>query len=339
MQQSQLDALEHYLSSHLPGFAGPLQAKKFPGGQSNPTYLLSAASGEYVLRRKPDGVLLQSAHAVDREYRVISALKDTPVPVPDALLLCEDAQVLGSMFYVMSYEPGQIFWDPALPEVPQEQRNDYYRAAINTLASLHNVDLEQTGLKDFGRAENYFGRQLQRWVQQYRASETGTLPAFEQLIVWLEENLPADDGQVSLIHGDYRFDNLIFHHGQPRIRAILDWELSTLGHPLADIAYFCMCLRLPSAGSYKGLHQVDRAPLGLPDEAEIRALYCQARGIDSIEHWVFYVAFSFFRLAAILQGVYKRALDGNASSTQALAVGKMAGPLAQMALDMIATEQ
>lgn len=339
MDPTRLDALEGYLASHLPGFRGPLQGKKFSGGQSNPTYLLTAASGQYVLRRKPDGVLLPSAHAVDREHRVISALRDSPVPVPDALLLCGDEQVLGSMFYVMSYEPGRIFWDPSLPEVPQEQRTDYYREAINRLAALHSVDLAATGLGDFGRAENYFERQLQRWIKQYRASETETLPAFEQLIVWLEENLPADDGQVSLIHGDYRFDNLIFQPEQTRIRAILDWELSTLGHPLADIAYFCMCLRLPSAGSYKGLHRVDRAAHGLPSEAEIRELYCQARGIGPIEHWTFYVAFSFFRLAAILQGVYKRALDGNASSTQALQVGKMAQPLAQMALDMIANEQ
>lgn len=339
MDPSRIESLGQYLAAQLPGFQGPLQAKKFPGGQSNPTYLLTAASGEYVLRRKPDGVLLQSAHAVDREFRVISALRDTPVPVPQALLLCDDEQVAGSMFYVMSHEPGRIFWDPALPEIAQEQRIDYYREAVQTLAALHSVDLEQAGLSDFGRPQAYFQRQLQRWVQQYRASETGTLPAFEQLIVWLEENLPEDDGQVSLIHGDYRFDNLIFQPDAVKIRAIIDWELSTLGHPLADIAYFCMCLRLPSAGSYKGLHQVDRAALGLPGEAEIRKLYCRARGIEHIEHWTFYVAFSFFRLAAILQGVYKRALDGNASSTQALQVGKMAQPLAQMALDMIATEQ
>lgn len=335
MQALNEASLSQYLSQHLAGFRGPLSSKKFSGGQSNPTFLLTCASGSYVLRRKPEGALLQSAHAVDREFRVIKALADTPVPVPQALLLCDDDSVIGSMFYLMDYVDGRIFWDPAFPELNQEQRLPAYEKIIQTLADIHNVDLAKAGLTDFGRAGNYFERQLERWVKQYRASETETLAPIEQLITWLSRKVPADDGQVSLIHGDFRIDNLIFAHDRLDILAVLDWELSTLGHPLADLAYFCMCLRLPSTGRYNGLANVDRAAQGLPSEEQIKAMYCKARGIAEIAHWEFYLAFSFFRLAAILQGVLKRAIQGNASNKEAMLVGKLAPKLAQMALDIV----
>lgn len=335
MQQLNEPQLNQYLTEHLTGFTAPASYKKFSGGQSNPTFLVTTEQQEYVLRRKPEGVLLQSAHAVDREFTVIKALNSTKVPVPKALLLCDDDSVIGSMFYVMSYVDGRIFWDPALPEFPQEQRQAVYQRIIEVLANIHSVDLTEAGLTEFGRAGNYFQRQLERWVKQYRASETEPQPAIEQLINWLEQNLPADDGQVSLIHGDYRLDNLIFAKDDLQIKAVLDWELATLGHPLADLAYFCMCLRLPSIGPYKGLADIDRPAQGIPTETQLKQLYCTARNIGEITHWQFYLAFSFFRLTAIVQGVLKRALQGNASNKEALLVGKIAPKLAQMALASI----
>lgn len=333
-----LNRLETYLKDHIEGFEGPLTAEKFAGGQSNPTFLLSANSGKYVLRRKPSGQLLKSAHAVDREYAVIQALKDTRVPVAHPFCLCEDDSVIGSMFYVMSYEDGRIFWDPALPELEQGERTHLFDELISVLANIHNVDVDKVGLSNYGKPDSYFERQLGRWSKQYRASETEHLPAMEKLMDWLKANMPADDGQRSLIHGDYRLDNIIFHPTEPRALAVLDWELSTLGHPLADLAYFCMCLRLPPQGNIKGLAGLNREALGIPDESQIIARYCELRGIDNIDHWVFYLAFSFFRLAAIAQGVLKRALDGNASNENALQAGKMAGVLAELAVTMIEKE-
>jgi len=228
--------LVDYLEEQIPGFSGPVSLEKFPGGQSNPTYLLSAASGRYVLRSKPHGDLLASAHAVDREYRVLEALADTDVPVAKAYHLCEDPSVLGSMFYVMSYEEGRIFWDPAFLEEPREQRTVILEEQVRVLAALHNVDLELVGLSDYGPAANYYERQISRWSKQYRAAETEHIASMETLMQWLSENMPVDDGSVSLIHGDYRLDNMIYHPTEPRILAVLDWELSTLGHPLADLA-------------------------------------------------------------------------------------------------------
>jgi len=324
-----------YLETHIESFKGLKSAEKFSGGQSNPTYHLKAESGEYVLRRKPDGVLLKSAHAVDREYRVLQGLADTDVPVAKAFHLCEDETILGSMFYVMSFEAGNIFWDPALPEFDIKQRDPVYKELIKVLAAMHNVDLEQAGLSDYGRPGSYFERQINRWSKQYRASETDNIEAMEILLKWLPENMPEDDGQISLIHGDYRIDNVMFAADESKAVAVLDWELSTLGHPIADIAYFCMCLRLPTDGQIIGLQGVNRQNMGIPSEEEILALYCQHRGIDEVKHWNFYLIFSFFRLAAILQGVYKRALDGNASSKKALAVGKEASVLAQLAVELI----
>lgn len=330
--------LAAYLETHIPGFKGPIEAQKFPGGQSNPTFLLKAASGDYVLRRQPPGELLKGAHAVDREFRVLKALKDTAVPVAHAYLLCEDPQIIGSMFYVMSFEQGRIFWDPALPELPQAQRAPLYEELIRVMAALHAVDVQAVGLSDYGRAGNYFERQTSVWTKQYRASETEFNQDMETLISWLPANMPADDGRLSIVHGDFRIDNLMFHPDTMQAQAVLDWELSTLGHPLADLAYFCMCLRLPADWHIVGLAGKDRRALGIPTEAELVARYCALRGLDHIENWSFYLIFSFFRLAAIVQGVLKRALDGSASSDQALQVGKMAGPLAKMAVELIEKE-
>lgn len=328
--------LSAYLEQHIDGFRGPLVGEKFAGGQSNPTFLLNAQSGCYVLRRKPPGQLLASAHAVDREFKVISALAHSDVPVPKAYHLCEDNSVIGSMFYVMRFEEGRIFWDPALPDLADnQQRSGFHREMIQVLASLHNVDIHAVELDDYGKPGNYFERQISRWSKQYRAAETHRIDAMEVLLGWLPANIPADDGQVSLIHGDYRLDNVMFHPTESRAIAILDWELSTLGHPFADLGYYCMCLRLPREGIVKGLLGIDRTELGIPGEEDVIQQYCQLRGLDGIDNWHFYLAFSFFRLAAICQGVYKRALDGNASNKKALEVGKITEPLAQMAAALI----
>ncbi len=322
--------LAAYLTGHVEGFRGPMTVDKFAGGQSNPTFLLKAHSGNYVLRRQPPGQLLKSAHAVDREFRVLSALANTGVPVARAFHLCEDREVIGSMFYVMSYEAGRIFWDPALPEIAVEQRATYYDAILRSMAAMHDVDVAAVGLGDYGRPGNYFERQIGVWTKQYRAAETERLEAMETLIEWLPANCPAAGDHPALVHGDFRIDNMIFHPEKPEVIAILDWELSTLGDPLADFAYFCMCLRLPADGYIPGLMGRNRRELGIPDEAEMVRRYCELRGIPEIAHWNFYLAFSFFRLAAIAQGVKKRAIDGNASSAQALKVGELVVPLSRL---------
>lgn len=310
-------ALAPYLEKHVPGFRGLKDIRKFGSGQSNPTYALDAESGRYVLRAKPPGELLKSAHQVDREFRVMKALKDTAVPVPEVLHLSEEASPIGRMFYVMAFVDGRILWDPALPDLATNEERSATSDAMNAvLAALHDVDIEAAGLSDFGKPGSYFERQFGRWTSQYRASETGTVEDMDALIAWLESNQVADDGQVSLVHGDYRLDNMIFAHDRPEVIAVLDWELSTLGHPFADIAYQCMQWRLPHDSGFRGLGGMDRQALGLPSEAEYVARYCERRGIFGIDNWVFYLAFSFFRLAAICQGVYKRALDGNASNPE-----------------------
>ncbi len=328
--------LNSYLERHVDGFRGLIKAEKFPGGQSNPTWLLSAASGCYVLRSKPLGRLLKSAHAVDREFRVIRALANTDVPVAWALHLCEDEDVIGVMFYLMSYVQGRVFWDPALPELSKTERAYYYRELIRVLAAIHGVDISGLGLSDYGRPGNYFERQISRWTKQYKAAETTRIEPMDTLMDWLPANLPPDDGQNGLIHGDYRLDNLIFHPREARILAVIDWELSTLGHPLADLAYFCMCLRLPAEGDVKGLAAKDRAALGVPEEQAVIEQYCETRRMPAIENWHFYLAFSYFRMASICQGVYKRGLDGNASSTRALELGKLVEPMAATAAELIA---
>ena len=317
-QTLDIETLGKYLEDYIPGVAGNLSAEKFPGGQSNPTFKLTAGERHYVLRRKPPGELLKSAHAVDREFRVITALKDTDVPVPGTYVLCEDDSVIGSMFYVMEYKEGRILWDPLVPEAKDNaDRAAIYDAMNQTMAALHNVDVDAVGLSDYGRPGNYFERQLSRWRKQYRASETDHIKSMETLMVWLVDNMPEDDGTVSLVHGDYRLDNMMFHPQEPRVIALLDWELSTLGHPLADLANQCMAWMLPRDGRIKGLAGVDRAALGIPSDEEYIARYCERTGRDGIENWNFYLVFSLFRLAAIMQGIIKRSQIGTASSSEA----------------------
>ncbi|WP_011296148.1 phosphotransferase [Cupriavidus necator] len=334
-QQLDVASLARYLEDHVPGFEGPVDAEKFAGGQSNPTFLLQARSGRYVLRRQPPGELLKSAHAVDREFRVLTALSGTEVPVARPYHLCMDRGVIGSMFYVMSFEDGRIFWNPALPDLPHADRAVCYDAMLRTMVALHDIDVEAAGLASYGRPDNYFERQIGVWTKQYRAAETERLDAMEALIDWLPRACPEDAGRSTLVHGDFRIDNVMFERNSYRVKAVLDWELSTLGNPLADLAYFCMCLRLPSDGHVPGLAGLDCVALGLPQEAEIVARYCELRGLEPIRDWDFYLAFSFFRLAAIAQGVKARALKGNASSTAALRVGAMAGALAEEGVRVI----
>jgi len=336
-QTLDLSKLQGYLEDNIPGFSGELSAEKFAGGQSNPTFKLSAGGENYVLRRKPPGELLKSAHAVDREYRVITALADTDVPVAKTYCLCEDEDIIGSMFYVMECLEGRVFWDATVPEVSSnEERSAIYDDMNRVLAALHNVDVDAVGLSDFGRPGNYFERQVSRWTKQYRASETEHSVAMEKLIEWLPANMPADDGVVSLVHGDYRLDNVMFHPTEPRIIGVLDWELSTTGHPLADLSYQCMAWALPRTDTgMSGLGGVDRQALGLPSDEEYVAAYCKRTGRDNIENWNFYMVFCFFRLAAILQGVKKRALIGTASSAEAHAKAAAVEPLAEAGAALI----
>ena len=329
------DTLATYLEANVPGFRGPLVATKFKGGQSNPTYRIEAASGLYVLRRKPPGVLLPSAHAVDREFRVLTALHGSAAPVAQPLHLCQDDSVIGSMFYLMQFVDGRIFWDPSLPDTTTAERGVYYDAIITTLAALHTIDPAAVGLADYGKPGNYFERQLRRWSEQYRASETRPIAAMETLIEALPARCPADDGSVALTHGDFRIDNLMFHPTEPRVSAIVDWELSTLGHPLADLGYFCMALRLPRNPALPGLAGLDRGALGIPDEAALLARYSELTGRAIPADWPFVLAFSFFRLAAIAQGVAKRAEQGNASSDQAMQAGRMTQMLAQLGVAVL----
>lgn len=334
-QTLDLSRLDSWIRDHVPAFEGALQAEKFAGGQSNPTFKLTAGANQYVLRRKPPGTLLASAHAVDREFRVISALGDTDVPVPRAIALCEDDSVIGSMFYIMEYMDGRVFWDPALPELSNADRRAVYDDMNRVLAALHSVDVDAVGLSDYGKPGNYFERQVNRWTKQYRASETETIPAMERLIEWLPANMPDDDGRVSLVHGDYRLDNVMFHPTEPRIIAVLDWELSTLGNPIADLAYQIMAWQLPRGAGINGMAGLDREPLDIPSDATYIQQYCERTGRDEISHWNFYLVFCFFRLAAIVQGVKKRALDGNASSAEAASRGDLVIPLAELGLSYI----
>lgn len=333
--------LNSYLGDQIDDFGKLLNAEKFEHGQSNPTYLLTTDKAKYVLRRKPPGPLLPSAHAVDREYRVMSALADTAVPVPTMYVLCEDDDVIGSMFYIMDYIDGDIHWDAQLTEVDTSLRGAMYDHMNEVLAALHSVDIDAVGLQDFGRPGSYFERQFKRWSKQYRASETEPCEAMEQLMAWLPEHMPAEDGRVGLIHGDYRLDNMVFSAGGSRVIAVLDWELSTLGHPFSDIAYQCMQLRMPAdiaLGNLAGLGDLDRHQLGIPTEDEYVASYCKRMGLAEIPDWSFYLAFSFFRFSAILQGIMKRYQDGTASSTEALTYGKMAHPMAETAIEYLSEQ-
>jgi aminoglycoside phosphotransferase (APT) family kinase protein len=325
-----LAGLGNYLARAMPELGSLQAAVKFKGGQSNPTYLLRTDAGQLVLRRKPAGRILTSAHAVEREFRVLSALHGNGVPVAQPLHLCEDDSVIGSVFYLMAYVDGEVHWDPALPSIDHARRRDYYHAAIAAMAAIHSVDIQARGLVDYGRPGNYFARQIKRWTDQYRASETGTLTAMEQLIEWLPRHCPDDDGLLSLVHGDFRFDNLMFARAAPQVLAIVDWELSTLGHPHADLGYLCMALRLPRNPVLSGLAGMDREALGIPTEASLIAHYASLTGTAPGENWSFHLAFNFFRLAAIAQGVYQRARQGNASSEQADSAGQMARQVAEL---------
>ena len=329
------EILAIYLEKHLDGFRGPLTSKKFKGGQSNPTYLLQTESGSYVLRRKPPGKLLASAHAVDREFRVLTALHGSKVPVAKPYHLCKDDTIIASMFYLMEFIDGDIFWDPSLPDFNPARRGDYYDAILKTMAALHSIDIESVGLADYGKPGNYFSRQINRWSEQYRAAETDDIDAMNQLIEILPLRCPDDDGSIALVHGDFRIDNLMFAKNKPQINAIVDWELSTLGHPLADLGYFCMALRLPRNPALPGLAGLNRKELGIPSEKKILERYAQLTGRDIPEDWHFVLAFCFFRLAAIAQGVAKRAQQGNASSEQAIHAGQMTTLLAQMGLKVL----
>lgn len=327
--------LAAWMSEHVEGFADPIEVRQFAGGQSNPTFLVQSAAHRYVLRRKPPGKLLPSAHAVDREYRVIVALAQSAVPVARAYALCEDAAVIGTEFYVMDYVEGRLFWDAALPEVPPSERGAIYREMTRVIAALHAVDYVAVGLGDYGKPGRYIERQVARWTQQYRASETETIDAVERLIEWLPLHVPGDE-ETSIVHGDFRLDNAIFHQREPRILAVLDWELSTLGHPLVDLAYLCMRYHL-SAEEFRGLGGLDTAALQIPSEAECVADYCRRRGRAPVaaQDWTYYLAFNMFRLTGILQGVLARAIQGNASSATALEAGLRARPLAEQAWALV----
>jgi aminoglycoside phosphotransferase (APT) family kinase protein len=322
-------ALERYLREQLPGFAGPLAITQFEGGQSNPTYRLDASGASYVLRRKPPGKLLPSAHAVDREFRVMRALASTDVPVARCLCLCADESVIGSTFFVMDYVPGRVLWNPLLPDMTRDERAAIYDEQNRVIAALHCVDPAAVGLADYGRPGNSLARQIDRWSRQYKASETEPIPAMDRLIEWLPHNIPPGD-ETAIVHGDFRLDNLIFHPTKPRVLAVLDWELSTLGHPMADFSYHMMAWRL-SGDEFRGLFGGDLAALGIPSEDEYLERYLARRGVTSppdARAWSFYMAYNMFRLAAILQGVMARAVAGNASSAEALDAGRRARPLA-----------
>ena len=322
-QTLDVKAVDTYLTAQLPGYQGPLEAQKFDVGQSNPTYMLKTPARNYVLRRKPPGVLLKSAHAVDREFRVQSALAGSDVPVAGMHLLCEDDDVIGSAFYIMDHIVGRNFNDPTMQGVDNETRGAVIDDMNRVLAAMHMVDIDAVGLSDFGPPGNYVERQVGRWSKQYFASETENLPQMDELIAALGTGMPADDGQRTLVHGDYRIDNMMFEANGPKCLAVLDWELSTIGHPFADLASVIMQWQMPAGPERRGLEGVDRVAMGLPSDEAFIAQYCQRRGLDGIDDFDFYLAFCFFRMAAIIQGVLKRALDGNASNPErALEMGK-----------------
>jgi aminoglycoside phosphotransferase (APT) family kinase protein len=318
--------LAEYLRANLPGFAGPLDVRQFQGGQSNPTFHLQTGAGEFVLRKQPPGTLLPSAHAVDREYRVQAALAGSAVPVAPVRLLCRDRDVIGTMFYVMDFLPGRVFTDRALPGLPPGERAAIYGDMNRVMAALHGVDWRAAGLESFGKPEGYVARQIDRWTRQYVAAAVDPVPAMERLMSWLPAHNTARD-ETAIAHGDFRLGNLLFHPTEPRVVAVLDWELATLGHPLADLAYNCIPWRLPVA--MEGLVGAD-AP-GIPDEARYVAEYCRRTGRDGVPELDFFVVFSLFRWAAIAAGVYRRALDGNAADARALDVGTKFRALAEAA--------
>ncbi len=321
--------LAAWLEANVEGYRGPLTLTKFKGGQSNPTYKIEAASGNYVLRRKPFGPLLPSAHAVDREYKVQAGLFKTGFPVTRQYGLCTDESVVGSWFYVMGMVDGRTIWDGSMPGSTPEYRRATYEAMIDTLARLHNTPVADAGLEDFGKPGNYFGRQIERWTKQYRLAETEHMPTVERLIEWLPTTLPQQD-RTSVVHGDYRIDNMIYAHDRPEVLAVLDWELSTLGDPLADFTYVAMAWVTENAGR-SGVQDLDRKALGIPELDEVVARYCAATGRDSVPDMNWYFAYNFFRLTGIIQGIKKRVIEGTASSSHAKAMSERVQPLADRA--------
>ncbi len=327
-----------YLERELPGFSGPLSVLQFKGGQSNPTYQLVTPSRSYVMRSKPGPVakLLPSAHAIEREFRVMKALAGSAVPVPEMLVLCEDESIIGRAFYVMEFKQGRVLWEQSLPGIAQPDRAAYYDEMNRVMAALHTVNVEDAGLSSFGKPGNYFERQIGRWTKQYLASVTTPIPAMEKLIAWLPENIPAtarDERETAIVHGDYRLDNLMFDPTEPKAIAVLDWELSTIGHPLADFSYHCMSWHI-EPGQFRGIAGLDLAALGLPDEQAYVQRYCERTGRADVAavmaDWNFYLAYNLFRLAGILQGIAKRVEAGTASSASAAQAGSGARPLAEM---------
>ena len=334
-------ALTAYLQQHLEGFSGPLTVEMFKGGQSNPTYKLLTPGKSYVMRAKPGPVakLLPSAHAIEREFKVMSGLQGSDVPVAKMHCLCTDESIIGRAFYVMEFVEGRVLWDQSLPGMSMSQRAEIYDEMNRVISALHQVRFAECGLADYGKPGNYFERQISRWSKQYAASVTQPIPEMDKLMAWLPANMPdsaRDESMVSIVHGDYRLDNLMFHPTEPRVLAVLDWELSTLGHPLADFSYHCMGWHIPP-GAFRGIGGLDIASLGIPSEADYIALYCQRTGIGTPKtlqaDWNFYLAYNLFRLAAILQGIAKRVESGTASSAQAVASAAGAPQLARMAWD------
>jgi aminoglycoside phosphotransferase (APT) family kinase protein len=328
--------LERYLRSNIDGFSGVFGIQALTGGQSNPTFVISLdGKKRFALRKKPAGPLLPSAHAVDREYRVMKALAGTDVPVPRMLCLCEDPTVIGTMFFVMDFADGRSFWEPVLPGVDAGERTQIYGEMNRVIAALHGVDYRAVGLGEFGKPGNYFARQIARWSKQYRASETRVIASMDNLIAWLPDNIPPGD-ETTLVHGDFRLDNMIFHPTEPRVIALLDWELSTLGHPLADFAYHMLAWRL-RPDEFRGMAGVDIASLGIPNEQDYVSAYCKRTGRQSIDpgHWDFYLAYNMFRLACIRQGIMRRVIDGNASNPNAAEVGRKAGDMADTAWRLV----
>ena len=322
-----VERLALYMQANVQDFRGPLSVEQFKGGQSNPTFLLHTPAQSYVLRRKPPGKLLPSAHAVDREYRVTSALYTAGIPVARTFALCEDESVIGTAFYIMDYVEGRVLWDQALPGMQPAERTAIYNEMNRVIAALHQVKYAQIGLNDYGKPGNYLERQIGRWSKQYRASATEKIEAMELLMDWLPQHIPSQD-ETSIVHGDYRLDNVIFHATEPRIVAVLDWELSTLGHPLADFSYHCMYWRL-TPEEFRGLGGLDLPALGIPTEEQYVAQYCKRTGRAGIDNWDYYAAYNMFRLGAICQGIMGRVVDGTAASEKAFESGKRARPLAE----------
>lgn len=322
--------LTAWMEANVEGFKGPLRQGKFAGGQSNPTYRIDSPSGSYVLRRKPFGPLLPSAHAVDREFKAIAGLYPTGFPVAKPYGLCTDENVIGSWFYIMGMVEGRTIWDGAMPDASgPDERRATYDAMIDTLAALHSVDVEKAGLSDYGKPGNYFGRQVDRWTKQYRLSETETMPEMERLIEFLPATLP-EQTRTSIVHGDYRIDNMIFAASEPKVIAVLDWELGTLGDPLADFTYVALAW-VTENGGRSGVMDLDRKALGIPELDEVVARYCAATGRDGLPDLNWYFAYNFFRLAGIMQGIKKRVIDGTASSAHAKNMSERVTPLAERA--------